>query len=87
MANRIELQISENTKLVAEVNPYVDYKEIMIGFEKDGCWTQDLVIIGQYSYDNDNVIIKDAVKILVFGDAYSEDYTDFILVDEYKEED
>lgn len=88
MANRIELQISENTKLVAEINPDKDYKEIFVGVEKDGCWIQDLVRIGKpYEYDSNlNVIMKDGYRIMVFGDGYSDDCTHDHIVDEYKEE-
>ncbi len=88
MANRIELQISENVKLVAEVNPEAGYKEIFIGVEKDGCWEQDLVIVGKpYSYDSDShVILNDGFRVLVYGHAEMEDYTNEFLIDEYEYE-
>ena len=88
MTNRIELQISENVKIVAEINPDDDYKEIFIGVEKDGCWEQDLAIVGKpYRYDSDlHVILDDGFRVLVYGHAEMEDYTNEFLIDEYEEE-
>ena len=87
MAKRIEIEISENMKLVAEIN-HDPYKEIMIGVEKDGCWIQDLAIVGKrYHYDMDlNVTFDDGFQVFVYGDAKTEDYTDEFLIDQYEEE-
>lgn len=89
MTNRIELQISDNTKLVAEINPDpAGYKEIFIGVEENGIWKQDLAIVGKpYRYDSDlHVVLNDGFRVLVYGDAEMEDYTNEFLIDEYEYE-
>lgn len=88
MTNRIELQISENVKIVAEVNPDDDYKEIFIGVEENGIWKQDLAMVGKpYCYDGDlHVVLNDGFRVLVYGHAEMEDYTNEFLIDEYEYE-
>lgn len=89
MANRIELQISEDTKIVAEINSdTAGYKEIFIGVERKGLWVQDLAMVGKpYHYDSDsNVVLNDGYRVLVYGDAMTDDYTNDFLIDEWKED-
>lgn len=90
MAKRIELQISDNTKLVAEINPDpAGYKEIFIGIERDGCWVQDLAVVGkQYHYDDGLIVVlDDGFRVLVYGDSEDENYTNKFLINERREED
>lgn len=88
MANRIELQISEDTKIVAEINSEAEYKEIFIGVERKGLWVQDLAMVGKpYHYDGDlNVVLNDGYRVVVYGYAETEDYTNDFLIDEWKED-
>ena len=74
-------------KLVAEVNPDQSYREIFIGIETDGVWTQDLAIVGQrYHYEEEKTINEDRLSIKIYADANDEDYTHEFKVDLLKEE-
>ena len=88
MNKRIELEILEGVKIVAEINPdTAGYKEIFIGLEdKNGLWKQDLVMVGKpYHYDDDlEVVLDEGFRVLVYGDAEDENYTHEFMIDEYK---
>ncbi len=84
---RMELDCGE-FKLVAEINPDKDYREIFIGIEKDGVWTQDLAIVGQWYRHKENKIVREnRVSVKVYSDATDEDYTHEFVVDLFQEED
>lgn len=64
--------------LVAEKGADKNYNEICIGLEdKNGCWIQDLAIIGQkYHYVNDTEVVQDkGIDVMVYADKDNEDYT------------
>lgn len=88
--NRIEIELSNGYKLVAEQNTDPQYsREIFIGIiNPDGLWYQDLAIVrNSYHYDGDEVIWTDGLfDILVFGEENSEDFTEDFSVSLYEEE-
>lgn len=90
LGKRIEIEMPNGTKLVAEVNADPDYKEIFIGLEdKDGVWIQDLAIVGEkykYTDSGEKETIDGEYTIKVYSDEYTEDYTHEFDVKEYKEE-
>lgn len=64
--------------LVAEKGTDKNYCEIFIGLEdKNGCWLQDLAIVGQkYHYTNGTEVMQDkGIDIRVYADKDNEDYT------------
>ena len=76
--------------LVAEKGTDTNYNEIFIGLEdKNGCWLQDLAIVGQkYHYADDEEVVQDkGIDIRVYADKDNEDYTHHFEVDIYEEED
>ena len=76
--------------LVAEKGNDKNYNEICIGLEdKNGCWLQDLAIVGQkYHYTNRTEIVQDkGIDIRVYADKDNEDYTHRFEVGVYDEED
>ena len=70
--------------LTAEQNPDPAFsKEIIVGLEsKQGQYLQDIAVIGQdYAIDSNlDVVLKDNMRVLVYGNENSEDYTDAYLV-------
>ena len=89
---RIELPVSNGKKIVAEVNPDPDYKEIFIFLESErGEVCQDLAIVGEnYMYSDDMypgktvlLPIPGEYAIRVYADAYDECYTNKFVVGEY----
>ena len=83
---RIEIDLGNGKRLVAEANTDNNYKEIYVGIEtiENPVWIQDLAIVRQaYNYgENDEVIPVDSkMDVLVFGDVNTEDYTDVFTVD------
>lgn len=70
--------------LTAEQNPDPAFsKEMIVGLEsKQGQYLQDIAIIGQdYAIDSNlDVVLKDNMRVLVYGNENSEDYTDVYLV-------
>ena len=76
--------------LVAEKGTDENYNEIFIGLEdKNGCWLQDLAIVGQkYHYTDDTEVVQDkGIDIRVYADKDNEDYTHHFEVGVYEEED
>lgn len=91
---RIELDLTEKRKIVAEVGTDPEYKEIFVGFEEDGVWTQDLAVIGEeYKYADHGEFLGKKItnnkcaNIKVYADSHNEDYTNEFIVDVYDEED
>lgn len=83
---RMEIDCGE-FKLVAEMNFDKNYREIFVGIETDGVWTQDLAIVGQqYHYADDKIVYKNSTSVKIYSDAASEDYTHDFVVDLFKEE-
>jgi hypothetical protein len=80
------------TKLVAELNDHGDgYKEVCVGLEdKDGCWFQDMAVIGNDVELDDDIQPhqKDGHLIIrVYADKDDEDYTNKYIVGLHEEED
>ena len=75
--------------LVAEKGTDKNYNEIFIGLEdKNGCWLQDLAIIGQkYHYINHAEVVQDkGIDIRVYADKDNEDYMHHFEVGVYEED-
>ena len=86
---RSETTLGNGYKIVAERSRDPDFPtEVYVGIEKDGAWIQDLVCVrNAYKIINDKVEVNPkAIEILIYGDTYSEDYTDKVVVDIYKDE-
>lgn len=84
MNNRIEMELNDGDKLVAEVNPNKPFREIFIGIKnKDGVWVQDLACVGQDYEINDDLTISNVdnfYKIRVWADHKSDDLTHSFLI-------
>lgn len=83
---KAEIAISDNLKIVAEVNPDpAGYKEIFVALEEDGVQIQDLAMIGQkYHYSKKNLNVENepnTFRVLVWGDPKAEDYTDWFEIE------
>ena len=89
---RIETLLGNGYKIVVERSHDPNFPtEVYVGIEKDGMWIQDLVIVrNAYKVINDKTAKvepnPEAVEMLIYGDTYSEDYTDKVVVDIYKDE-
>jgi len=90
---KIKLNVTNGKKLVAEINPDPDYKEIFLYLEdEEGAAVQDMVIVGEsYSYAGESgsqSIVPHPGKyaVRVYGDAYDECYTDYFDIREYDPE-
>ena len=85
MKKKISLPLTGGKKMVAEINPDPDYKEIWIYLEdENGCVTQDLAVIGEkYSYTDEGVSPEEGYVLRVYADKDSEDYSDSFEVEEY----
>lgn len=85
---RIEALLGNGYKIVVERSHDPSFPtEVYVGIEKDGMWIQDLVCVrNAYRVINDKTANPEAVEMLIYGNAYDEDYTDKIIVDVYKDE-
>ena len=75
--------------LVAEKGTDKNYNEIFIGLEdKNGCWLQNLAIVGQkYHYTDGTEVVQDnGIDIRVYADKDNEDYTHHFEVGVYEED-
>ena len=84
----VEVPLPNGCILYAENDMDSDHPAIYISLKKDGVCFQDLVAVrAKHHYeDSDTPVIEDGkYEILVFGDAWNEDYTDRFEVDEYQE--
>ena len=93
--NRIEINIGNGMKIVAEQNPDSTFdREIYIGIENSkGAWIQDLAIVRQdYKYEQaeygeDELKWKDdMMEVLVWGNPNNEDWTNSFQIGVWKEE-
>lgn len=90
--NRIEINLGGGFKLVAERNPNSTYdREIYIGIEHNGAWTQDLALIRPgYTYDENDpyeygtVVWKNNMfDVLVWADSQNYDVTNEFEIARY----
>lgn len=81
--NRIEINLGNGLKLVAERNTDSNYdREIFIGLEHNGVWKQDLALVRpEYTYDHsddaeygDIIWRNDMFEVLVWGNPNDEDW-------------
>lgn len=89
MAKRIEIELSNGYKLVAEQNTDPQYsREMFIGIMgPNGVWHQNLAVVrNSYHYDGDKVIWDDKqLDVLVYGSEDNEDFTEDFTVGLYEE--
>ena len=87
MNNRIEIDLGFATLTVNEsVDPNF-LREIYIGLEKDGQWLQDIVSVAQeHYYEDGELTYNEGIRVLVYADKDSEDYTNEFNIGIYKEE-
>ena len=75
--------------LVAEKGIDNNYREIYLSLEdKNGVWLQDLAIVGQqYYYDEElNVVNDRGIDVKIYADSNNEDFTDEFGINIYEEE-
>lgn len=94
MDNKIEIELNNGYKLVAERNSDPHFpNEIFVGLVNDkGVWWQDLAVVRTHSYTPKNNKYelkenKDKFDVLIYGDADNEDYTNKYTIDLFKESD
>ena len=82
MSQRLEIDVGDGKKLVAEA--YLDSGAdcICVGIEKNGEWVQDLACIRQ-QYLEDGNTVDERYEVFVFEDEYDGDYTDKFVIQEY----
>ena len=89
MAKRIEIELTNGYKLVAEQNTDPQYsREMFIGIMgPNGVWHQNLAVVrNSYHYDGDKVIWDDKqFDVLVYGSEDNEDFTEDFTVGLYEE--
>lgn len=87
-ANRIEIELPNGYKLVAEQNTDPQYtREMFVGIvNPNGVWHQDLAIVrSSYHYDGDKVIWDNKkFDVLVYGNEDNEDFTEDFTVGLYE---
>lgn len=87
--NRIDIELPNGYKLVAEQNIDPQYKrEMFIGIVgPNGEWHQDLAVIrSSYQKDGDKVVWDDKqFDVLVYGSEDNEDFTEYFTVGLYDE--
>jgi len=88
--NRIEIDLFNGYKLVAEQNTDPKYsREMFIGImDRDSVWCQDLAVIrSSYHYDGDSIVWSDhQFDVLVYGDKDNEDFTNDFSIGLWHEE-
>lgn len=88
--NRIEIELPNGYKLVAEQNTDPQYsREMFIGIvDHAGVWHQDLAVVrSDYSIDDGEIVWDDKkFEVLVYGDKGNEDFTDAFTIGLYEEE-
>ena len=88
MENKIRIDLGFAV-LVVEKNPDPSFKEFFVTLEdKNSDWLQDIAVIGQnYSISSSlDIVPKDEVRVLVYGDKNNEDYTDEFVIGLYNPE-
>lgn len=87
MNNRIEIDLGFATLTVSESLDPNFPNEIYISLEKDGQWLQDIATVAQDHYCEDNELtFNEGIRVLVYADKDSEDYTNEFNIGIYKEE-
>lgn len=87
MSNYFDIDLPNGFKLSVEQNADPNFQsEIFIGIrDSKGVWHQDLAIV---RFGHDGMSLNEAAEgfeVLVYSDAYNEDYTHRFSVDLYKE--
>lgn len=84
----IEIPCNDGFKIVAERNSDKEFdKELFIYIiDKTGAIVQDIAVVRpKYHYDdNGNVVWEDNYNVLVYGDAYDEDFTNDFEIERYR---
>lgn len=84
MENKIVLQLNNGTELVAELYNYDgDHHEITIFIQENGVAAQDICLVRPCE---DVSKASETIECLVWGNEYSEDYTDKFVITQYKED-
>lgn len=87
MNNRIEIELGFATLTVDKSADPNFPREIYIGLEKGGQWLQDLVIVTHKNhYEEGELVYEEGIRVLVYADKDSEDYTNEFNIGIYKEE-
>lgn len=87
MNNRIEIDLGFATLIVDKSADPNFPREIYIGLEKGGQWIQDLVIVTHKNrYEEGELVYEEGIRVLVYADKDSEDYTNEFNIGIYKEE-
>lgn len=90
MSQKISVELGNGYKLVAEcgIDPIYPREMFVYIEDKDGCASQDLAVVrNKYHYEGGKGPVYDDKKleILVYGDEYTEDYTDLVEVGIYED--
>jgi hypothetical protein len=84
MENRIVIQLNDGKEIVAELCDHDgNHPEIVVCVQENGIAVQDICIVRPHEEDD---IKTSDIDCLVWGDEYSEDYTDKFIIPQYKEE-
>lgn len=84
MENRIVIQLNDGKEIVAELCDYDgNHPEIVVCIQENGIAVQDICIVRPHEEDD---IKSSDIDCLVWGDEYSEDYTDKFVITQYEEE-
>ena len=80
MKNQIIIKLQNGKEIVAELCNYDgEHPEIVVCIQEDGIAVQDVCLVRPYEDTSD-------IECLVWGDEYSEDYTDRFVIPQYEEE-
>jgi hypothetical protein len=81
----IKLKLKNGKELVAQLYDYDGaHPEIIICIQEKGITVQDICIIRPHEEDCER--IGTDIDCLVWGDEFSEDYTDKFIIPQYEEE-
>ena len=84
MGNKIVLQLNNGTELVAELYNYDgNHPEITIFIQENGVAAQDICLVRPCEGASK---ASGTIECLVWGNEYSEDYTDKFVITQYKED-
>ena len=85
--NRIEIDLGFATLTVEKSADPNFPREIYVGLEKDGQWLQDIAVVAQRrDYEDDKLAYKKSIRVLVYADKDSEDYTSAFNIGIHEEE-
>ena len=85
MHGRFEIELPNGYKLVAEQNADLNYpNEVYVGVLDDrGAWHQDLAVVRAGHMGEPFASNNKNFEVLVYSDAYDEDYTHRFSIDMY----